>query len=301
MAGGAPEGRGVMLMPDGTRYEGGWKAGRFEGEGVLTQANGDRYEGAFVAGRREGSAARSPPTATSTRAASTADMRSGAAELTTADGRATPAPGSRAASRARARSPIPTARAYEGAFVAGRPHGQGVMIYADQTRYEGEWAEGAISGQGKATYAGGLTLRGRVPRGPQPRPRQADLARRLRPTTAAGPTGCATARPSWSTPTAPATRAASRRRPRGPGPVDDARRLRLRGRLPRRAAQRPGQGHLPERRRLRRRVRRGPAPGPRRDAPRQRPRDRRPLGGRPAGRRRGCPFDAPAVSAEQLD
>ena len=43
-----------MLMPDGTRYEGGWKAGASRARACSTQANGDRYEGAFVAGRREG-------------------------------------------------------------------------------------------------------------------------------------------------------------------------------------------------------------------------------------------------------
>ncbi len=34
-----------MLWPDGSKYEGMWKAGKAHGKGRMTHANGDVYEG----------------------------------------------------------------------------------------------------------------------------------------------------------------------------------------------------------------------------------------------------------------
>lgn len=42
----------------------------------------------------------------------------------------------------------PTARGpvYEGDYLDGKPHGQGVMVNPDGTRIEGEWIKGVIQG-----------------------------------------------------------------------------------------------------------------------------------------------------------
>jgi hypothetical protein len=36
-------GLGVQLWPDGSKYEGMWKDGKFNGKGRMTHANGDIY------------------------------------------------------------------------------------------------------------------------------------------------------------------------------------------------------------------------------------------------------------------
>ena len=51
---GQREGQGEIVMADGFRYVGQWKAGEIDGKGVATYANGDVYEGSFVAGKRQG-------------------------------------------------------------------------------------------------------------------------------------------------------------------------------------------------------------------------------------------------------
>lgn len=49
---------------------------------------------------------------------------------------------------------------YTGQFLAGKPHGVGVMNYANGTSYEGEWKEGKWHGKGIARFACGDTYEG---------------------------------------------------------------------------------------------------------------------------------------------
>ncbi|KAK3860896.1 hypothetical protein Pcinc_033076 [Petrolisthes cinctipes] len=47
---GQKHGMGHMLMPDGTRYDGGFESGLFNGLGVIAFPDGARYEGEFMQG-----------------------------------------------------------------------------------------------------------------------------------------------------------------------------------------------------------------------------------------------------------
>ena len=48
-------GFGIMVWPDGTRYEGQWKGGRFHGQGMAWRLDGEWiYEGDFVNGMPHG-------------------------------------------------------------------------------------------------------------------------------------------------------------------------------------------------------------------------------------------------------
>ena len=40
-----PEGLGIMLFPDGTKYMGMWKAGKKHGQGTLTMSDGQKMSG----------------------------------------------------------------------------------------------------------------------------------------------------------------------------------------------------------------------------------------------------------------
>ena len=202
----------MLVAGDGTRYEGGWKAGKFEGDGVLVQARRRPLRGRLrrraPRGARAGDAR---PTATSTRAASPPTCGSGAGTLTTAGG-----------------------YRYSGAWVDGRLEGEGKVDLSRRldlrgrlqgrpargTRRDGLCRRHPLRGrlEGRRDRRAGHRalcqrpdLRGRVRRRAQPRPGQAHLGRTAIPTRAAGSTGCARARRSSPMPTAPATRAASRR------------------------------------------------------------------------------------------
>ena len=202
-------------MADGTRYEGGWKAGLIEGEGVLVQPNGDRYEGASRPAAARGSAAPPPPPATSTKAASRRPAPAAPAPSPPRTASATPAPGSRAASKARARPFIPTARSTRAASGPASPTAAATspMPTAPASRATGR--RGDLR-PGHGALRRRPHLRGRLPR-PEPGSRQARPPPRAIPTTASGPRACATGRASRSMPTAPATRAASRRAARRRG------------------------------------------------------------------------------------
>ena len=45
--------RGEDFTPDGEKYEGGWKYGKFHGEGTLTSSSGEKYVGNFKDGKRQ--------------------------------------------------------------------------------------------------------------------------------------------------------------------------------------------------------------------------------------------------------
>ena len=47
--------------PDGGRYEGEWRWGRWHGQGVYTSPDGTRYAGEFVDGERHGYGVRTTP------------------------------------------------------------------------------------------------------------------------------------------------------------------------------------------------------------------------------------------------
>lgn len=48
------KGNGIMIFPDGSRYEGQFQDGKIEGHGTLYYVNGDRYAGHFVDDQKDG-------------------------------------------------------------------------------------------------------------------------------------------------------------------------------------------------------------------------------------------------------
>ena len=47
-----PEGLGIMLFPDGTKYMGMWKAGKKHGQGTLTMSDGQKMSGEWKDGNK---------------------------------------------------------------------------------------------------------------------------------------------------------------------------------------------------------------------------------------------------------
>ena len=49
-----PNGFGIMIFPNGNKYIGGWKDGRWNGQGTFTTSNGSKYEGELKNGEKNG-------------------------------------------------------------------------------------------------------------------------------------------------------------------------------------------------------------------------------------------------------
>ena len=139
--------------PDGGRYFGSLRDGKFQGHGRLEWDNGTVYEGAFEDG-----------------------LYSGRGRLKNADGRSYSGDFAKGQFSGRGRFEAASGESYEGDFQAGeftgrgsysRPdgaryrgeflkwrfHGQGRYVDANGDIYEGEFKEGAFDGQGVLTYA----------------------------------------------------------------------------------------------------------------------------------------------------
>lgn len=50
----SPYKQGTMTWPDGNKYEGGWKEGRFDGQGTMTWPDGSKLIGVYLAGLKHG-------------------------------------------------------------------------------------------------------------------------------------------------------------------------------------------------------------------------------------------------------
>ena len=112
--------------PDGARYYGTLKNGKFEGHGKLEWDNGTVYEGNFQNG-----------------------VFSGRGRLRAADGRSYSGDFARGAFDGRGRFEAPSGEIYEGDFVAGEFTGRGTYSRPDGARYRGEFVKWRLNGQGR--------------------------------------------------------------------------------------------------------------------------------------------------------
>ncbi|HYR32994.1 MAG TPA: hypothetical protein VEQ87_01760, partial [Burkholderiales bacterium] len=146
----------AAITPDGGRYHGSLRDGKFQGHGRIEWDNGNAYEGAFEDG-----------------------VFSGRGRLKGADGRLYNGDFARGQFNGRGRFESPSGEIYEGDFQAGeftgrgsysrpdgaryrgefqkwRLHGEGRYVDANGDIYEGQFKDGAFDGQGTLTYAKAL-------------------------------------------------------------------------------------------------------------------------------------------------
>ncbi|MEQ8173839.1 MAG: protein kinase [Syntrophomonadaceae bacterium] len=116
MADGKKDGYGVLIMPNGDKYEGEWKNDLQNGKGTFTYANGDKYEGQWVNGNREGTGTFTWADGRKYVGAWKNDLRSGKGVYT-----------------------WPSGDRYEGEFNDGKLNGRGVYTYANGKVMEGTW------------------------------------------------------------------------------------------------------------------------------------------------------------------
>ena len=175
-------GFGDWTMADGNRYVGDVRDDRFHGCGAYIWADGEYYAGEFRRDRFhglgsyawpdglmktcewrddaevEGSCVEHPADGGLPERAATACFRAaawrGALPVPSGEGMAGRGEGEKAAAAAPDRAGGEEAR-YEGQHRDGRPHGRGVLTFANGDRYVGEFADGEIRGRGTMHLANG--------------------------------------------------------------------------------------------------------------------------------------------------
>ena len=136
-AGNCTNGQGTETYPNGDKYEGGFKDGKYHGQGTYTYASGAKYEGGFKDGKYHGQG--------------TYTYASGAKyEGEWKDDK----------QHAQGTYTYPNGDKYEGQFKDGKRHGQGTYTYASGAKYEGQFKDGKRHGQGIATFANGAKYEG---------------------------------------------------------------------------------------------------------------------------------------------
>lgn len=156
LQGNCQNGTGTYAYPDGSRYEGLFRAGKPDGEGVFFYPNGDRYEGQLLRGLRHGTGrlyhengtisygpwSQGEPVSNLTAGRN----RSGCIEGDCRDGYGIYV--------------FKDNAKYRGNFRNGQPHGQGMVEYPNGEKYEGEMRDGAFAGRGTLYMTDGNELSG---------------------------------------------------------------------------------------------------------------------------------------------
>ncbi|HET7671610.1 MAG TPA: C13 family peptidase [Burkholderiales bacterium] len=122
----------IAVSPDGGRYYGALREGKFNGRGRLEWDNGARYEGGFENG-----------------------LYHGRGRLTTADGRAYSGEFEKGQFHGRGRYEAPSGEVWEGDFEKGELTGHGTYSRPDGMRYRGEFVKWRFHGEGTLTHADG--------------------------------------------------------------------------------------------------------------------------------------------------
>jgi hypothetical protein len=149
------DGRGVMLYPDGSTYNGEWKDGKRHGKGILIYADGRRYEGKFADDQLHGEGIITLPDGRLIESYwdngeqilarfANGDIFTGTWEEGTFCGEATVT--------------LPNGDRYSGGFKQSKYNGYGVMAYADGSKYTGEFKDGKFDGKGAISFSDGTVI-----------------------------------------------------------------------------------------------------------------------------------------------
>lgn len=154
ISGNCQTGDGVFGYANGSKYEGKFRDGKPHGSGTFTDINGEVYVGLFRNGLRSGQGTLYLADGSKMIGqwkeggyVGKPQEEYGCLQGDCANGRGTyvsKSEGSR----------------YVGAFQSNRPHGQGVMEYANGEHYSGEWQNGQFGGKGKLVLLDGTEVVG---------------------------------------------------------------------------------------------------------------------------------------------
>jgi len=125
-----PNCRAEVELENGQRYSGRLMDGKPHGFGTLTEANGNRFEGYFERGVKMGQGKMMLPDGSSFEGFWVRDRLNGSVNLVSASG-----------------------DRYQGSLTGDyKPHGRGMLIYANGDQYNGQFAMGLPQGQGVMVF-----------------------------------------------------------------------------------------------------------------------------------------------------
>ncbi len=157
LSGDCQNGQGVFAYPDGSKYEGQFRGGKFQGSGTFFFGNGDKYVGNFK---------ENYPNGYGTRFLKDGSQEIGQWKQGEFIGASLVQSGKVGCVSGDCESGQGTyvykegAAKYVGTFQHNLPHGYGVCTYANGDRYEGEWEEGAFEGGGSLALRDGTLVVG---------------------------------------------------------------------------------------------------------------------------------------------
>jgi hypothetical protein len=137
VSGDCKNGQGTFTFPDGRKYIGEYKDGKWNGQGTFTFPDGRKYIGEFKDGRSNGQGTSTFPNGTKY----VGEFK---------DGR----------SNGQGTFTFPNGTKYVGEFKDGKQNGQGTLTYPTVSKYIGEFKDGKRNGQGVMFKVNGEILSG---------------------------------------------------------------------------------------------------------------------------------------------
>lgn len=132
-----PNGEGVMKLASGEVRRGEFLHGELQGKGLIEWSNGTRYEGELQGGKPHGQGKFEWPNDAVYEGAFAGGLQQGKGKLAYANG-----------------------DTYEGDFLGGHPHGIGIYRFIGGDVYEGAYVSGQRHGHGRMTYSSGTVSEG---------------------------------------------------------------------------------------------------------------------------------------------
>jgi hypothetical protein len=155
-------GCGLMLFPDGRRYEGDFREGRLHGHGTMRYPSGAVYSGHFRDNRRHGLGTMTFANGFRYEGHFRANRCHGHGSLYFPDGTEYNGQFERGRFNGRGVLVFPDGSRYEGGFREDRRHGRGIMTFPNGFNYQGLFADNRPHGHGRMTYPGGTRYEGQL-------------------------------------------------------------------------------------------------------------------------------------------